>query len=45
MVVFQIVHESVYDEMLARLIKAFGRVLERMGDPLDRMLTFHYCMW
>jgi aldehyde dehydrogenase family 7 protein A1 len=30
-----IVHESVYDEMLNRLKSAFGKVLERMGDPLE----------
>jgi len=36
----QIVHESVYDDMLQRLVKAFSRVMERMGDPLDRTLTF-----
>jgi len=35
----QIVHESVYEDMLARLVKAFSRVMERMGDPLDRTLT------
>ena len=32
----QIVHESVYDDVLQRLVKAFGRVMERTGDPLDR---------
>lgn len=30
-----IVHESVYDDVLQRLVKAFGRVMERTGDPLD----------
>jgi aldehyde dehydrogenase family 7 protein A1 len=30
-----IVHEDVYDEMLDRLKRAFGRVMERIGDPLD----------
>lgn len=30
-----IVHESLYDQVLAGLIKAYGSVLTRIGDPLD----------
>jgi len=30
-----IVHESLYDEVLQRLIKAYGQIISRIGDPLD----------
>ena len=30
-----ILHESVHDEVLARLKKAYASVFTRIGDPLD----------
>ena len=30
-----ILHESVYDEVLAKLKKAYGSIMSRRGDPLD----------
>merc|ERR1712106_850873 len=30
-----ILHESVYDEVLARLVKAYSVIMTRVGDPLD----------
>jgi aldehyde dehydrogenase family 7 protein A1 len=31
-----ILHEKVYDAVLERLKKAYGKVLTRLGDPLDK---------
>ena len=31
----QVVHESLYDEVVDRLKKAYAKVMPRMGDPLD----------
>lgn len=31
----QIVHESLYDEVVKRLDKAYDSVMSRIGDPLD----------
>jgi len=27
-------HESVYDALVKRLVSAFGKIAERMGDPM-----------
>ncbi|XKL61191.1 hypothetical protein PGB90_008248 [Kerria lacca] len=31
-----IIHSKVYDTVLRRIVKAYGEVLKRLGDPLDK---------
>jgi acyl-CoA reductase-like NAD-dependent aldehyde dehydrogenase len=34
-------HESIYDQLLARLKKAYGQIEHRIGAPLDGNRFFH----
>ena len=36
----QILHDKVYDEVLQRLVKAYGQV--KVGDPLERKLSLYF---
>jgi acyl-CoA reductase-like NAD-dependent aldehyde dehydrogenase len=29
------IHESIYDQFVDRLVKAYPKLVEKMGDPLD----------